>query len=162
MIKNIIKLIIFMCLSQSAYAQDDQWVLDGGVGAFHSADKGLSETKMLTFGIQEDLWGPLKDRTVVGGYLDNAGNGKSGSALIAGQLGFEVNRDGLVAGIFAGPSIITTPDSLLGGYFEFTDDLHVGIQDRDNYIGVFYRHISDAGLTSVNIGRDVIGLELRF
>lgn len=153
-----------MFIGLTAHAQSDQVILDGGVGVFHSADTGLSETKMITLGVQEDLWGPLKDRAVIGGWLDNAGHGRSGSALISGQLGFEVNRDGLIGGIFSGPTLISSPDNvLLGGYFEFMDDLHLGIQDHDNnYIGIFYRHLSDAGLTSVNIGRDIIGLELRW
>ena len=156
--------ILMLFVSTAALAQQDQIVVDGGVGIAHSADYGLPETKMLTLGIQEDLWGPLKDRAVVGGYLDNAGNGRTGSALAAGQLGFEVNRDGLVAGVFSGPSFISSPDNvLLGGYLEFMEDLHIGIQDNyNNYIGVMYRHISDAGLTSVNVGRDIIGLELRW
>lgn len=156
-------LLIILLFSTSALAQDDQYVLDGGIGVFNSGKKSVSETKMMSFGVQEDIWAAIKDRFVVGGWIDNAGNGRNGSAFFATQLGFEVNRDGLVAGVFTGPSIITTPDSLLGGYFEFTDDLHLGIQDEyGNYTGIFYRHISDAGLTSVNLGRDIIGLELRF
>ena len=161
---KVLKYIVFICLSiSSAYAQDDQWILDGGVGVFNSGKNSLSETKMLTLGIQEELWGPLKDRAVVGGWIDNAGGGKSGSALASGQIGFEVNRDGLVGGVFTGPAFISTPDILLGSRFEFMDDIHLGIQDTgNNYIGVFYRHLSDAGLSSVNIGRDIIGIELRF
>jgi hypothetical protein len=156
-------LIILFLLISTAYAQEDQYILDGGVGIAHSADHGLSETKMLTLGVQEDLWGALKDRAIVGGYLDNSGGGKNGSALGAGQIGFEVNRDGLVAGVFSGPCIISTPDVMLGGRFQFMDDLHLGIQDNDNnYFGVLYRHISSAGLEQPNIGRDVIGIELRF
>jgi hypothetical protein len=156
-------LLVLILVSSTAYAQDDQYILDGGIGVFHSADHGLSEMKMATIGIQEDVWGPLKDRVIAGGYLDNV-TGRSGSALVAAQIGFEVNRDGLIGGIFTGPSLISSPDNvLLGGYFEFMDDIHVGIQDKDNnYIGVVYRHISDAGLTAVNVGRDVIGLELRW
>ena len=99
-----------------------------------------------------------------GGWIDNAGNGKTGSALVSGQIGFEVNRDGTLFGAFTGPCLISNPDQvLLGGYFEFMDDLHLGIQDRQgNYFGIMYRHISDAGLTRVNVGRDIIGLEMRF
>lgn len=158
--KLVFSLLLF---SSVAWADQDQYVLDGGVGVFHSADHGLSEMKMLTFSVQETLWGPLKQRAVVGGWIDNV-PGRSGSFLASGQLGFEVNSNGLVGSIFTGPAIISSPDNvLLGGYFEFMDDLHLGIQDRDNnYIGVMYRHISDAGLTPVNIGRDMICIELRW
>jgi hypothetical protein len=159
--KKFLTLSLLIC--STAFAQDDQLILNGGVGVFHSGDKGLSETKMATLGVQEDIWGPLKDRVVVGGFIDNSGDGKSGSAIISGQLGFEVNRDGLVAGIFSGPTLISNPDILLGGNFQFMEDLHLGIQDKDsNYIGIFYRHISSAGLEMPNIGRDFVGLELRW
>ncbi len=150
-------------MSSLAWADQDRIVLDGGVGVFHSADHGLSETKLLTLGVQEQLWGPLMDRAVVGGYIDNVA-GRSGSALASGQIGFEVNNHGWVGSIFTGPTIISSPDNvLLGGYFEFMDDIHFGMQDEDgNYIGLMYRHISDAGLTSVNVGRDFVGIELRW
>lgn len=157
-------LILLLFLCTTAQAQDDQYIIDGGLGVFHSADYGTPETKMLTLGIQEDLYGPLKDRAVVGGWIDNYGYGRTGSALASGQIGFEVNKDGTIAGIFSGPCLITHPDNvLLGGYLEFMEDIHLGIQDKDNnYIGLFYRHLSDAGLTSVNVGRDIVGVEFRF
>lgn len=155
--------IIALFLSTLVYAQDDQVIVDGGVGVFNSGKNSLSETKTLTLGIQEDIYGPLKDRAIVGGWLDNAGNGKSGSALASGQLGFEVNRDGLVAGIFSGPAMISNTDVLLGGHFQFMDDLHLGIQDKDgSYIGIVYRHLSSAGVEMPNVGRDLVGIELRF
>lgn len=156
--------LTLMFLSVNCWAQDDQIIIDGGVGVFHSADKGLSETKMLTLGVQEDLWYALKMRGTGGGWIDNAGNGRTGSALVSGQLGYEVNSNGLVGSVFCGPTLISHPDQqLLGGYFEFMEDLHLGIQDEHgSYIGIMYRHISDAGLTSVNIGRDIIGLEIRW
>lgn len=158
-------LLITFCtvclILEDSYADD--LILDGGVGVFNSGKKSLSETKMVTFGVQEDLIGPLKDRAVIGGWLDNADHGRSSSAVVGGQLGFEVNRDGLLVGIFTGPSVISNTDALLGGPIQFMDDLHLGIQDPHGYyIGVMYRHLSSAGIETPNIGRDVVGLELRF
>jgi hypothetical protein len=148
-------------LMEDSYADD--LVLDGGVGIFNSGKKSLSETKMLTLGIQEGVFGPLKDRAVIGGWFDNSGRGRSSSAVVAGQIGFEVNNGSLVAGLFTGPALISNPDVLLGGPLQFMDDLHIGIQDRSGYyIGIMYRHLSSAGLEMPNIGRDVVGLELRF
>lgn len=150
-----------MLVTEDSYAGD--LILDGGVGVLNSGKKSLSETKMLTLGLQGDLIGPLKDRAVIGGWLDNAGRYRSNSAVVSGQIGFEVNSGGLVAGIFTGPALISNPDALLGGPFQFMDDLHIGIQDRSGYyIGVMYRHLSSAGIEKPNIGRDVVGLELRF
>jgi len=167
-VKNKLMTLYWVFISSTAYisiayAQQDQNLIDGGVGVFNSGKNSLSETKMLTLGVQEDLYGAFKDRAIVGGWLDSAGDGKSSSGLIAGQLGFEVNRDGLIGGVFSGPCVISNTDELLGGHLQFMDDLHLGIQDRDNnYIGVMYRHISSASLSTPNIGRDIIGIELRF
>ncbi len=150
----------YALLTEPSQAQD---FFDGGIGVFNSGKNSLSETKMLTVGEQGTLIGALKDRVTVGGWLDNAGGGKSDSAVASGQLGFEVNRDGTVFGIFTGPAAISTPDILLGGRFQFMDDIHYGIQDtHGRYVGVMYRHLSSAGIETPNVGRDVVGLELRF
>lgn len=156
-------ILVLLLLSTPALAQQDQVLIDGGLGVFNSGKKSLSETKMISLGVQEDVWGPLKDRVVLGGWIDNAGGGRNGSAFGAGQIGFEVNSNGLVGSIFTGPALISSPDVLLGGRFQFMDDLHLGIQDKDsNYIGIMYRHLSSAGLETPNIGRDIIAIELRF
>ena len=154
---------IILLLATSAYAREDQFTMGVGVGVFNSGKHSLSETKVLSLGYQEDLWNALKQRATVGFWFDDAGNGRSSSAFGSGQLGFEVNRDGLIADVFFGPAAISSPDSLLGGRFQFMESLNLGIQDKfNNYIGLFYRHLSSAGLEMPNIGRDMVGLEIRF
>lgn len=154
--------LLLLLLGSLCFA-DDSYVLDGGVGIANSAKKGLSETKMLTLGKQYDLIGPIKERAIVGGWLDNSGGGKNGSGLVSGQIGFEVNRNGLVAGLFTGPCLISNTDTMLGGHFQFMDDLHLGLEDHSgNYLGVMYRHISSAGISTPNLGRDIMAIEMRF
>ena len=157
------KLAILLILFGSvAYAQDET-IVSGGIGISNSGKKSLAETKMLTLSFQEDLWGPLKQRGTLGGWIDNAGGGKTGSALAAAQIGWEIERNGIVASVFSGPCLLSETDILLGGHFQFMDDLHLGIRDVSGYyIGVIYRHISSAGIATPNIGRDIVGLEFRF
>lgn len=156
-----IAVLILIC--SASYAQDGQIAVDAGLGVFNSGKKSLSETKMVSISSQEDLWGALKQRATVGGWFDNTGSGRSSSGLISGQLGFEVNRNNTIVGIFSGPTVLSNTDVLLGGNFQFMDDLRIGIQDnKNNYIGLFYRHISSAGIEMPNIGRDLVGLEIRF
>lgn len=157
------KYLFFLFLfSTVSYAQD-QIVVDGGLGVFNSGKKSLSETKMASLGLQEDLWNCVKDRFTGGVWLDNAGNGRKSSGFASAQVGFEVNNNGIVGSIFTGPAFINQTDALLGGNFQFMENFNLGIQDQNsNYIGVYYRHISDAGLTPINIGRDFMGLEIRF
>lgn len=157
------RFLFILLIGTTAFANQDQILVGGGVGVFNSGKSGLSETKVLTLGVQEDLYGPLKQRANVGGWLDRVGNGRKSSALVSGQLGFEVQNGGWVGSVFSGPAIISNTDSYLGGHFQFMDDLHLGLQDRDgNYIGVMYRHLSSAGIEMPNVGRDFMCLELRF
>lgn len=160
-ISKIAFLLTFLCIS--TYAQEDQWILDIGVGNFNYYKGNFPDTKMISFGLQEEIWGSLKDRITVGGWGDTGGYGRNDSLFISGQLGFEVNNSGTIASVFTGPCLISTPDYLLGGYFQFMTDFHLGIQDsKSNYLGVMYRHISSAGLETPNYGRDILGLEIRF
>jgi hypothetical protein len=150
--------LIGIFLSTASYAQDDQVITNVGIGVSNSYG-----TRMVSLGIQEDLWGTLKQRGMGGFWIDDSGNGRNSSAFISGQLGFEVNSNGTVVSIFTGPALISIPDSYLGGPFQFMSDVHWGVQDMDlNYIGVYYRHISSAGLETPNVGRDIVGLEIRF
>ena len=164
MLSKIVSGCLF--LSTIAYGQDfqeDQTALDVGIGVFRSADKGLSETKMLSIGKQETLLGPLKSRYSAGFWLDNTRDGRKSSGFVGAQLGFEVANNGWVGGIFSGPTVISTPDVLLGGRFQFMDTINYGLQDKSgNYIGLFYRHFSSAGLEMPNTGRDILGIEIRF
>lgn len=155
------KLIIIFILFNSFSAKADEIVTDIGLGVLKSGQK-LSETKELNVGLQENLWNPFKLRGSIGGWLDSFNN-RSSSLFYSGQLGYEVNNNGFLAGVFSGPCVITNTDGLLGGNLQFMSDFHLGIQDvENNYFGLMYRHISSAGLATPNIGRDFMGLEFRF
>lgn len=140
-----------------------EFVIDGAVGVFHSGEKGLSESKMLKLGLEEPVWNALKQRFNVCMWLDNGGEGKTNSACVGYQLGFEVNSNDLTASIWSGPGLITSPDVLLGSPFEFNETAFIGIHNViGETIGVSYNHWSDAGLTPINIGRDYFGVEIKF
>lgn len=142
-------------------AKADEIVTNIGLGVFNSGKK-FSETKEVNVGIQETVWNPIKVRGLIGGWLDSYYD-RSSSMFYSGQLGYEVNNNGFLAGIFSGPCVITNTDGLLGGNLQFMSDFHLGIQDvESNYFGLMYRHISSAGLSTPNIGRDFVGLEFRF
>ena len=153
-------LITLICLNK-AFSDDkvsDQFVLDAGVGVFNT-----TMMRTLSGSYQQEWEYPFFTRTTLGLWVDNSGNGQSNSGFISEQLGYEIRHNGTIVSIFTGPSFITTPDTVLGGYFQFVSDLHLGLEDtRHNYLGVFYRHISSAGLYYPNLGRDMVGLEIRF
>lgn len=167
--KRIIKLAVFVgtvcavVLACRAEAHGDELVIDGGIGVLNSAKSSLSETKFAKFGLEEPVWYALKQRFSIGLWLDNKGQGRTGSAFAGYQLGFQVTSDALEASVWSGPTLITTPDVYLGGPLQFNETLFLGIHDKAGQtIGVAYNHFSSAGLEMPNIGRDFFGLEIRF
>jgi hypothetical protein len=151
----IYKIIILLLAFNTpvAYAKDDQVFIEEGMGFVTTG----TQSKEVGTGIQEDVWGTLKQRGVVGGFIDPS-SGRSGSAFAFGQLGLEV-QNGLVGAVFVGPGFISSTDTLLRDYVEIMSDIHLGIEDRDNnYIGLAYKNISFLGPSS----RNYIGLEIRF
>jgi len=158
---NKLILIIFI-LSPLVCHADDVFV-DAGIGAFRTAGDDAVGTKFLKLGVQEDLWEGFKQRFNGGFWLDSQGQGRSSSGFAGYQWGFEVDNDVFQSSVFAGPTLITSPDSYLGGIFQFNESLFFGIKDRfDNSIGMFYNHFSSAGIENPNKGRDFMGVEIKF
>ena len=158
--RYLIFLSIF--LSSLAYATPDQLVLDAGLGVFNSKGSSLSQNKFAKIGYQEDIWYNLKQRFNIGAWLDTRGPGYSNSAFGGYQLGFEVENSIFDSSIFAGPSLITTPDQQLGGILQFNESIYFGIKD-DNYdtIGIALNHFSSAGLEMPNQGENFLCVEIK-
>lgn len=70
------------------------------------------------------------------------------------RLGIKVDLDGLYATATTGPGYISQRDNYLGGYFQFVENVVLGIEDRFGTFGVGYQHISSAGIELPNKGRD--------
>jgi hypothetical protein len=147
----------------TAYAHDDQYVMDAGLGSFGTEGSSLSQVKFLKVGIQEDLWEGLKQRFNGGAWLDSRGDGRTNSLFTSYQLGFEVSNNIFQASVFSGPALISSPDSDLGGIFQFNETIFLGIVDKDyDSIGVSWNHLSSAGLEQPNQGKDFLCLEIKF
>ena len=156
-------LLILLLLSSQAFAQQDQIVVDGALGILGNEGSSLSQVKFAKIGLQEDVWDALKQRFNVGQWLDSRGNGRSNSTFAGYQIGFEVSNDVLQSSIFGGPSVISNPDVALGGIVQFNETIFFGIKDKDsNSMGVAYNHFSSGGLEMPNLGRDFLGLEIKF
>jgi hypothetical protein len=156
-------LVSYLFMTKVANAQQDQVVVDGGLGALGTKGDSLPQVKFAKVGVEEDLWYSLKQRFNVGEWLDSRGSDYSNSSFAGYQLGFEVKNDVLECSLFSGPSLITSPDNALGGILQFNETLFLGVVDKnDETIGVAYNHFSSAGLYTPNLGRDFLGLEIKF
>ncbi len=94
--------------------------------------------------------------TEFGGWADSQVGHKS-SAIAKAQVGVNPgSRVGVYGKAFLGIAVITGTDELLGGHFQFVEDIGVGVRDHDTFVELTYSHISSAGLSSPNKGRDFI------
>ena len=95
----------------------------------------------------------------LGGYTDNVGTGRSSSLFATFQVGVKAGPEvGFYGKAFLGAGGITTTDSLLGGRFQFMEEVGFGIRDTKTFVEWVYCHVSSAGISSPNQGRDFIAV----
>jgi len=76
------------------------------------------------------------------------------SFLLGKTLGnYKVFHGGMDVGLVA----MSSPDSVLSSAFEFTEELSIGYKEFE----IGYKHISNAGITTPNLGRDYLFLNYR-
>jgi hypothetical protein len=152
MIKKILFVILFkLCLL---------WPLSADGGTFFRYGTGVSRSSgmhTLTLGYEEKVIGPFITQLEGGIFSDSAGEGRRGSAFGTASIGIEATPGYFVLRSVHGIGAITSPDSMLGGWFQFNNDLLIGIQDDHGVIfGLNYKHISSAGINTPNLGRDMV------
>ena len=132
-----------------------------GKGIDRTAEYGTAAVKNFSFGCNKPWYGPFMQQYELGLFADSSGHERSSSAYGFYSLGVEVAADPVVIRSLWGVGAISTPDDMLGGRFQFTQDLLLGLRDkRGNLIGVDYKHISSAGIYDPNKGRDFITIQV--
>jgi Lipid A 3-O-deacylase (PagL) len=132
-----------------------------GIGVSNTAQYGNAASKTFSLGYNEQWWGPLIHQYELGLFTDSSGHGREASAYGFYSVGIEVNADPLVLRSLWGAGLISSPDALLGGRFQFTQDLLLGIRGKNgNLIGLDYKHISSAGIYKPNKGRDYLTIQV--
>lgn len=134
-------------------------------GTYFKLGLGLNEpltaTKSLFLGFQ----GPIKSifiwQAEVGGYYAYLQQ-PDFIGMASGSLGISISNPYVYGKLLFGPALMTNTDSRLGSIFEFNDDAEFGIRDRQGYaIGLNYKHISNAGLTPGNGGRNFLMIKVQ-
>lgn len=134
-----------------------------GVGVGNSGVGSISETKIISFGWHDKLFGPFFQQIEGGAWFDSRDDlGRKSSAFGGYSLGMHVQTvTGVYASYSVGPAVISHTDALLGGNFQFNNDFGFGISDESGYkIGLNYKHLSSAGIFKPNYGRDFLMLKL--
>lgn len=158
-----LSLLVAILLSNAAFAQD----LTGtfGIGVFNSAKNSLSETKLGLLTLTLPVNPILNYYTEFGGWIDKRADlGREGSTLLGTGLGARVDASsGVYLGARMGINVINNPDTMLGGPFQFSEELSAGIYDKNSTrMGFGLKHISSAGLYKVNMGRDFLTFSVAF
>lgn len=155
----VLVFILVIFIGSKVYA--DEFSFSYGLGAGESAKNSISETKVAEFSYREYLYLPFYLAYEVGGWLDNAGNGRLSSQFMSFGPGYLVDLNWLEIRNSYGVSYITDPDIYLGGPFQFHGELYLGFRDKlGDGIGIKYNHFSSAGIYQPNTGRDFVLLEL--
>lgn len=95
----------------------------------------------------------------LGGWLGGLGEQ---SWFIGAPVGLEVwiPNSGAYASAAVGPSRISHPDRILGGFGQFDCEFGLGLKTERANLGLTWKHFSSAGLAMPNLGRDFIGLQV--
>lgn len=127
-----------------------------------SATGEASSQKGLSFGRQSE-WSIFETKTEGGFWVDNTGRqGAEGSTFLSYSVGIEPRWGALYLNVFQGVAVLSNKDTVLGGHFQFVEDVGLGIRDQEKgtAVGVFYKHISSAGIYKPNVGRDFLGVQV--
>ena len=152
----IISCTIFLVIDDG-YADE---YMTAAVGVANSGKTSHAETKFANVGYRSYLGLGLSYQAEVGGWVDIAGEGRKSSGYGAYQLGVETDGP-TFARVMAGPALISTPDSYLGGLLQFSEDFYIGLRGKNgNTVGILYKHISSAGIEQPNEGRDLAGFQV--
>ena len=136
-----------------------------GVGVFRSQDYSSTAVKSFSLGYTDKILGPIIYQYEGGYFGDSSGYGRNGGGFGNVGLGVEADPGYFVLRSTWGLGLITTPDSMLGGPFQFNHDFLLGVRgDNGALIGLDLKHMSSAGLEKPNLGRDflLIHVELPF
>lgn len=154
------KLLLLLLFFPSAVLADNMY-FNYGIGIVESAKNYAGEVKTFGLGVNREIWNGLFYQAEAGVWADSQGNGRLSSGYANLNFGLEVNPGYLIFRSSWGLAGITHPDSYLGSHLNFSQDLFIGVKDHhDNMLGIDYRHMSNAGLASPNVGRDFITIQV--
>lgn len=134
-----------------------------GIGIFGSAKNSLSETKITALTYTSPLGQTANYYLEGGGWIDKRKDlGRKASSFVGGGYGARVDTlSGLYLGARAGINAISTLDTMLGGHFQFSEELSGGLRGAGGVrMGFAIKHFSSAGLYKINQGRDFATLSI--
>jgi hypothetical protein len=158
--QNMKKLLLLLLISNVCFG--DEAFIGYGLGIFHDADTFMGQNKYMDVGYRETMWEGLYWQNKLGGWSEAGPDlTRKGGGFYSNGLGLEVDLSPVEVRGGGALALITSPDSQLGGNFQFNEDFSVGVRDRKgDGIALQYNHLSCGPLCQPNLGRDFLILEL--
>lgn len=136
-----------------------------GIALAHPYTYNWDKVRIIEFGYMADLNKTFQVRGNIGGWSDRSEYRRlvHDAVYQSLQLGLETKVVGTYLEYYIGPAIISNRDTMLGSYFQITQELGIGKRDaRGVKIGIAWKHFSNAGMSKINKGRNFIVLKAEF
>lgn len=155
-------LFLLICAFRFFPAQGDDFSFRMGMGMNQQAPTG--SIKIFSLREESHLFYSIHQAVDVGGWVDNladtswyADHNRKDSFYGKYMLGVKPGPQvGTYAKAFVGVAGLTAKDSQLGGHFQFSQDLALGVRDKRSFVEIGYTHFSSAGIYKPNKGRDFV------
>ena len=146
--------LVFMGWSLTSKADQIDFKYGMGFGMPNQVD--TTEAKFLAIEYQTDLTLFFQHKIGIGGWFnDHPQFNRSSATFISYSVGIQVRPGPFYFENFFGISGISKTDSMLSTNFEFTEEIGMGVMDGlGRFIGIGYKHFSNAGFQLPNKGRD--------
>jgi hypothetical protein len=129
-----------------------------GFGAPNQAGRG--EIKWFSLGIEQEKPAPWVTKAEIGVISDMKQDiGRRSGLFASWSAGPKMQLGPVQTRYLWGVGYLSHPDQLLSSRFQFTHDLIIGLYDRKSGLSLGYKHISNAGITLPNRGRDFLTLQ---
>lgn len=159
----MIKFLAFIFLLYSVHSCfAGEAVIRYGLGFAQPEGSRDALVKTLGVGFRNNLNSQILWQVETGMFSDSQSNlGRNSAATLKAQLGIAPSIGAFYAGAFFGAGGISKTDTLLSSHFQFFHDLELGFRDAVGTGMAFgWSHISNAGLSLPNHGRDFLCVRL--
>jgi len=152
-------LALLLLLLIPTTANADAVLFRYGLGFGAPNQSGRGEIKWFSIGIEKDHSQPWASQVELGVISDmRESQGRRSGLFASYAVGPKMQLGPVQTRYLWGVGYLSHPDSLLSSHLQFTHDLTIGLYDRKSGLSLGYKHISNAGITLPNRGRDFITL----
>jgi hypothetical protein len=148
--------LVLLALFFSFAAKADSLYVKAGIDPL---TPGLAQSRYYAAGLEHDLTPHVALKAELGGVYDKRSKAKN-SALLSGAVGVKLDFYFVEVSYFFGPSWLDRPDGVQGSHVNFQQELRLLLKQDGYQIGLVGSHVSNAGLSARNEGRNYLLLQV--